>query len=208
MKDTSMMVLDDPFPFGVAPDSDITEKELTEARKQTALAQLQGAFSGKFFDICPLEWPDKYSDDCPAAQLIRGMHCAHFNEMRDDTKILLYRACLQVYRPEGITGKDFPYPALTVAEQSPTDTAEHVLSAKKRAEVKLAALIGVVIVVTFLFAVIMLSTPANHQQTAYPHSIASMRVPAPPRAIPYGESVPPPHITGPDTAPTLKEETQ
>lgn len=108
-EDNTAEVLDDLFPFGDAPDSPINEEEVAEAQKRAAIRELQDAFSGSFFDICSLQWPDKYIDKTPAARFVHDMHCKDFDTLNDGVKILLYRACMQLYRDKA-SFMDFPYP--------------------------------------------------------------------------------------------------
>ena len=86
-------------------DTPITADEVEGARKQIRVEGIRKAFSSTFFNVCPI--PHSHDGDRPADHLVSEMHCKDFDAMSRNTKILLYRACLQLCH---VSSKEFPYP--------------------------------------------------------------------------------------------------
>ncbi|MHB8365579.1 MAG: hypothetical protein ACYDB0_00985 [Acidithiobacillus sp.] len=86
-------------------DAPITVEDVEGVIYQAQINAIRKAFSGSFFDVCPI--PYDHSSNRPADLLVSAMHCKHFNDMSSDTKILLYRACLEICQ---VSSKEFPYP--------------------------------------------------------------------------------------------------
>lgn len=85
--------------------SPITENEVNRVLRQEQIANIRKAFSGSYFNVCPIS--HDYKETAPADRLVSELHCKHFKNMSEDTKILLYRACLQLC---DLSSNDFPYP--------------------------------------------------------------------------------------------------
>ena len=104
---------EDQYPFGEGPESDITSADVARAQKARAMAALQQAFSGEWFDICPIGNLIGYdSDDSPARRIISELHCKDFSAMPMDVRVVLYRAAMQCVRAEvpSLEFSDFPFP--------------------------------------------------------------------------------------------------
>ena len=101
----------DMFPFDSFPDEEITDAEADAVILSTKTAALRRAFSQTYFNICSVR---EYSrpilhedDDAAAYRLLEAMHCVGFNAMSVTTKVMLYRAALQVM---GVDSECFPFP--------------------------------------------------------------------------------------------------
>ncbi|UBU61481.1 hypothetical protein LDB30_10185 [Acidithiobacillus ferrooxidans] len=106
-------ISEDQYPFGEGPESDITSVDVARAQKARAIAALQQAFSGEWFDICPIGNLIGYdSDDSPARTLISELHCKGFSAMPMDVRVVLYRAAMQCVRAKvpSLEFIDFPFP--------------------------------------------------------------------------------------------------
>ncbi|WP_436395744.1 hypothetical protein ACSDBR_01710 [Acidithiobacillus ferriphilus] len=104
---------EDQYPFGEGPGSDITSEDVARAQKDRAIAALQQAFSGDWFDICPIGNLIGYdSDDSPARRIISELHCKEFSAMPMDVRVVLYRAVMQSVRAKvpSLEFIDFPFP--------------------------------------------------------------------------------------------------
>lgn len=86
-------------------DAPITAEDVEGVTCLAKIDAIRKAFSGTFFDACPI--PSVHNSNRPADLLVSAMHCKHFNDMGNDTKILLYRACLEICQ---VSSKEFPYP--------------------------------------------------------------------------------------------------
>ena len=106
-------ISEDQYPFGEGPESDITSADVARAQKARAMAALQQAFSGEWFDICPIGNLIGYdSDDSPARRIISELHCKDFSAMPMDVRVVLYRAAMQCVRAKvpSLEFIDFPFP--------------------------------------------------------------------------------------------------
>lgn len=98
----------DLFPFDSFPDEEITDDETDAVILSTKTAALRQAFSRTFFDISHFYDVDSaIRDDAAARRLLQAMHCVDFDAMSATTKVMLYRAALQVM---GVDSECFPFP--------------------------------------------------------------------------------------------------
>ena len=131
----------DSFPFGENDFDAITEADVEKVRERlrraevsAAIPALEEAFSGGFFDICPLLTMIRCGDS-PARTLLNDLHCKDFDRMPMDVRVILYRAAMQCvrkyleYRSRTLEFSDFPFPerlrpsASLKADFTPTGTA-------------------------------------------------------------------------------------
>lgn len=128
--DQSISRADDPdddiimFPYGFDPWDDITDAEVKpilermgQTRREVAISALKKAFSDSFFDVCPLDAITGYGEKKPANTLLDALHCANFEQIPMDDRVILYRAAMRCVR-EHLAHKcsvtlefsDFPFP--------------------------------------------------------------------------------------------------
>jgi hypothetical protein len=98
----------DMFPFDSFPDEEITDAEADAVILSTKTATLRRAFSRTYFDISHFYDVDSaIRDDAAAKRLLQAMHCVDLDAMSTTTKVMLYRAALQVM---GVNSECFPFP--------------------------------------------------------------------------------------------------
>ena len=113
----------DLFPFDSFPDEEITDAEADAVILSTKTAALRRAFSRTFFDISHFYDVDSaIRDDAAAKRLLQAMHCVDFDIMSTTTKVMLYRAALQVM---SVDSECFPFPFTGLLQNIKTITDKY-----------------------------------------------------------------------------------